>query len=105
MERTAKFNIGQVVNHQLYGYRGVVYEIDPTFMLTAEWYEQTAKSRPPKNEPWYHVLVDNGIHTTYVAEQNLRAEMDPQPISHPSIDEIFASFWQGRYLLKKNHLQ
>ena len=105
MTEHAKFYIGQVVIHELFGYRGVIYEIDPIFMLSAQWYEQMAKSRPPKDKPWYHVLVDNGIHSTYVAQQNLSAEIDPEPIKHPAIDEVFKGFHNGKYQLRKQQLQ
>lgn len=74
-------------------------------MLSAEWYEQVAKSRPPKHEPWYHVLVDNGVHSTYVAQQNLEAELEPEPIRHPALSDIFDHFENGKYYLKKNRIQ
>jgi heat shock protein HspQ len=105
MSNEAKFLVGQIIQHQLFGYRGVIYEIDPMFMLSAEWYDQMARSRPPKDKPWYHVLVDNGVHSTYVAEQNLMAEPEPEPIRHPAIDDFFDRFEQGKYLLKKRRLQ
>lgn len=105
MTKKAKFNIGQVVSHKLFNYRGVICEIDPIFMLTSQWYEQMAKSRPPKDEPWYHVLVHNGVHNTYVAEQNLIAESEPEAIRHPAIDDFFISFSDGRYQVRKNRLQ
>ena len=105
MTEQADFCVGQIVVHELFGYRGVIYEIDPVFMLSTEWYEQMAKSCPPKNKPWYQILVDNGVHTTYVAEQNLRAELDPEPIRHPLLDEIFEYYQDGKYLLNKKQLQ
>ena len=67
----AKFKIGQIVHHKLFDYTGVIFDIDPIFQSSDEWYEQVAQSRPPKNKPWYHVLVHAAEHTTYVAEQNL----------------------------------
>ncbi len=105
MTKQAMFNVGQVVNHKLFNYRGVIYEIDPIFMLSTQWYEQMAKSRPPKDEPWYHILVDNGVHNTYVAQQNLSAEPEPGPIRHPAIDDFFVGFSNGRYYVRKNRLQ
>ncbi|MEH6534596.1 MAG: heat shock protein HspQ, partial [Photobacterium frigidiphilum] len=71
----AKYSIGDLVHHNLFDYRGVIVDIDPHFQLTDEWYETVARSRPPKNEPWYHVLVHESTNSTYVAEQNL--EPDP----------------------------
>ncbi len=105
MTTHTKFFIGQIVSHQLFNYRGVVYEIDPEFMLSAQWYEQMAKSRPPKHEPWYHVLVDKGVHSTYVAQQNLQAEMEPESIRHPAINDFFEGFYDGKYHVKKNQMQ
>ena len=82
----AKWNIGQLVHHKLFGYRGVVYDVDPEFMLTDEWYENIARSRPPKDEPWYRVLVDNELQETYVAQQNLEPATDLRPITNPLLD-------------------
>ena len=67
----AKFRIGKIVHHKLFDYTGVIFDIDPFFQSSDEWYEQVAQSRPLKNKPWYHVLVHAAEHTTYVAEQNL----------------------------------
>ena len=67
----AKFQIGQIVHHKLFYYTGAIFDIDPFFQSSDEWYEQVAQSRPPKNKPWYHVLVHTAENTTYVAEQNI----------------------------------
>ena len=88
----AKFKAGQIVKHLKFGYRGVVYQADEEFALSDEWYEQVARSRPPKNAPWYHVLVDKGLHTTYVAERHLSTSGDRSQIQHPSLGEHFESF-------------
>ena len=71
----AKYCIGQLIQHKLFDYRGIILGVDLEFKATDEWYEMVAKSRPPKNEPWYHVLVHQKGHQTYVAEQNL--QLDP----------------------------
>ena len=71
----AKYCIGQLIQHKLFDYRGIILGVDLEFKSTDEWYEMVAKSRPPKNEPWYHVLVHQKGHQTYVAEQNL--QIDP----------------------------
>ena len=105
MSKVAKFSIGQVVQHALFGYRGVIFELDPYFMLSDEWYLQVALSRPPKNEPWYNVLVDSALHTTYVAERNLVATNDISKITHPDIELYFEGFENGRYLLNKRRVQ
>jgi len=96
-----KWNIGQLIRHRLFDYRGVVYDVDPIFMLSDEWYEQVAKSRPPRDEPWYRVLVDGSDQETYVAQRNLAAADDLSPISHPLIDQIFSGFKDGCYTISK----
>jgi len=90
--REARFQVGQIVHHKLFDYTGAVFDIDPVFSGTEEWYEQVAQSRPPKDEPWYHVLVHNAVHTTYVAEQNLEAAEEPQQIAHPLTEALFSGF-------------
>ena len=70
----AKYCIGQLIQHKLFDYRGIILSVDLEFKSTDEWYEAVAKSRPPKNEPWYHVLVHQKGHQTYVAEQNLQPD-------------------------------
>ena len=96
----AKFKIGQIVHHKLFGYIGVVFDIDPFFQSSDEWYEQVARSRPPKNKPWYHVLVHAAEHTTYVAEQNLDFEENPKAIQHPLASSLFSKFDGVQYYLK-----
>jgi heat shock protein HspQ len=98
MTTHAQFSIGQVVKHKLFGYRGVIFDIDPVFLLSNEWYEQMAASKPPKDSPWYHVLVDNATHTTYVAQRNLLPDELQEEISNPLISEYFKTFENGRYL-------
>ena len=71
----AKFCVGQLIHHKLFDYRGIILDVDLEFKLTDEWYEEVAKSRPPKDEPWYHVLIHQKGYQTYVAEQNL--QLDP----------------------------
>jgi heat shock protein HspQ len=95
---TCKFNIGQLIHHRLFDYRGVIVDVDATFQGAEEWYEAMAKSRPPKDEPWYHVLVDEAQHTTYVAEKNLESDELKDPIDHPLLDHFFSDFKDGRYL-------
>ena len=65
---------------------------------TEEWYETVAKSRPPKNRPWYHVLVHGSEHSTYVAEQNLEPDYSVEPINHPMLEQFFSKFDNGRYV-------
>lgn len=98
--REAKFSPGQLVHHKLFGYRGVIVDADPTFQLSDEWYKVMAKSKPPKDQPWYRVLVDNADHTTYVAERNLEPDQAKTPIVHPQIEQYFEDFRDGRYIRK-----
>ena len=94
----ARFSVGQLVHHRLFEYRGVIVDVDATFDGTDEWYEQVARSRPPKDEPWYHVLPHEATHTTYVSERNLEADPTGQPISHPLLEEFFEEYRDGRYV-------
>ena len=96
----AKFSIGQIIHHKRFNYRGVIFNVDDSMQLSDEWYDQVAQSRPPKDRPWYHVIVDNQPHTTYVAEQNLEQEKNCSRIIHPLIDEYFAQLKDGHYLIK-----
>ena len=98
----ARFSVGDLVHHRLFGYRGVVFDVDPGFAGTEEWYEQVARSRPPKDAPWYHVLVDGAMHTTYVAERNLEPDETQAPVAHPLLEDLFASFADGRYVLRES---
>jgi len=94
----ARFSVGDIVHHRLFGYRGVIFDADTTFQLTEEWYDAVARSRPPKDRPWYHVLVEGSETTTYVAERNLERDSKGQPIDNPLVDELFTRFEKGRYV-------
>jgi heat shock protein HspQ len=98
IEVTCKFAIGQLVHHRLFEYRGVVVDVDPEFQGSEEWYEQVAKSRPPKKAPWYRVLVHEADDVTYVAERNLEADSRAEPIIHPLVEDVFSHFEDGRYV-------
>jgi len=93
----AKFSVGQVIHHKRFDYRGVITDVDPTFQLTDRWYEQMARSRPPKDRPWYHVLVHESAQVTYVAERNLEPDESGDQIRHPLLGEHFTGFSDGRY--------
>jgi len=92
-----KFHPGQVIHHKLFDYRGVVVGVDQTFQLTEEWYEKVARSRPPKDKPWYHVLVHKAQQATYVAERNLEPSPSGQPVEHPLLGRFFDNFSDGFY--------
>lgn len=100
MQQAAIVSPGELIRHKLFHYRGVVYDVDPHFMLSEEWYENVAKSRPPKDEPWYRVLVHGTNQETYVAQCNLEPDTSGEPIDHPSIDQYFTDFDAGRYQLR-----
>lgn len=93
----ARFAPGELVHHKRFDYRGAVVDVDATFQASDEWYEEVARSRPPKDEPWYHVLVHGATHMTYVAERNLEPDESGEPIEHPLVGRFFASFSDGRY--------
>ena len=100
-KNNAKLHIGQIIHHKMFDYVGVIFDIDPTFQGTDEWYEHVAGSRPPKDKPWYHVLVDEAVQTTYVAEQNLEPADKPQKILHPLTDNLLTEFDGERYKLRR----
>ena len=99
METTCQLSIGQIIHHLKFDYRGVIIDVDASFESSEEWYEMMAKSNPPKDKPWYHVLVNQSTTTTYVAEQNLEEDSSKQPILHPLVDVYFSRFEEGRYLV------
>ena len=92
-----KFSVGELVHHRLFDYRGVIVDVDRNYQGTEEWYEAVAKSRPPKNRPWYHVLVHGKEHSTYVAERNLQPDDSVEPINHPLLEHFFSKFENGKY--------
>ncbi|MCZ6592905.1 MAG: heat shock protein HspQ [Alphaproteobacteria bacterium] len=94
----AQFRVGQLVHHKRFDYRGVIVDVDATFQGTEEWYETMAQSRPPKDRPWYHVLVDQAAHMTYVTEQNLEPDLTGEPIAHPALDQFFNELRDGLYV-------
>lgn len=93
----AKFSVGEVIHHRLFDYRGVIVDVDRNFQGTEEWYQSVARSNPPKDKPWYHVLVDKQHHSTYVAEQNLEQDDSDSPITHPMLQHFFSKFEHGKY--------
>jgi heat shock protein HspQ len=97
MADNAVFSVGDLIHHKLFDYRGVIVDVDPYMMLSDEWYETVARSRPPRDKPWYRVLVHNATHETYVAERNLEPDESNDPIAHPLVDAYFTDFSEGRY--------
>jgi heat shock protein HspQ len=101
--RQAKFGVGQVVKHRVYPFRGLVFDIDPIFANTEEWWLSIPEDmRPRKDQPFYHLLAENAESTylAYVSEQNLLADDSGEPLRHPDIQDHFVKDKQGRYRLR-----
>jgi len=98
MSEEARFAIGETIRHVLFDYRGVIYDVDPVFLGSEEWYRQVARTRPPKDQPWYRVLVDGGTHETYVAQRNLEPDGSDEPVNHPLVNRFFADYRNGVYV-------
>lgn len=99
--RTAKFAIGQVVRHRFFPFRGVIFDVDPEFANTEEWYQSIPPEiRPRKDQPFYHLLAENGDHhyIAYVSEQNLEPDTSGEPVEHPQIGEFFREWRGDRYV-------
>lgn len=98
--RVAKFAIGQVVRHRFYPFRGVIFDIDPVFDNTEEWWLSIPEEiRPRKDQPYYHLLAENAEteYVAYVSEQNLMADDSGAPLRHPKVPELFGESENGRY--------
>lgn len=103
--RQAKFQIGQVVRHRFFPFRGVIFDVDPVFDNTEEWWQAIPEDiRPPKDQPFYHLLAENedSTYVAYVSEQNLLPDETGQPVGHPQVDEIFSELRDGRYVMRQN---
>ena len=101
------FNIGDVVKHRLYQFRGVIVDIDPEFANSEEWYQSIPEdSRPKKDQPFYHLLAENSetFYSAYVSQRNLLPDSESGPIHHPDIDNLFSDVSNGRYILKSSSL-
>ena len=102
----ARFAIGDVVRHRVFDFRGVVFDVDPIFANSAEWYEAIPENiRPRKDQPFYHLLAENmeSSYVAYVSQQNLVADDTDEPIDHPAISGLFNDFADGRYQLRREH--
>lgn len=102
----AIFAPGDVVRHRLFDFRGVVFDVDPVFANSEEWYEAIPESiRPAKEQPFYHLLAENddSAYIAYVSQQNLMADGDGGPVDHPQIDSLFEEMEHGRYRLRAIH--
>jgi heat shock protein HspQ len=103
LQTKARFAIGDVVRHKLYDFRGVIFDIDPVFANSEEWYQSIpTDSRPAREQPYYHLLAENGesSYVAYVSQQNLLADGAGGPVDHPSLQQLFDDFNGERYQLR-----
>ena len=99
--RQAKFPIGQIVRHRFLPFRGVIFDVDPVFDNTEDWYNAIPEEiRPRKDQPFYHLLAENAetTYVAYVSEQNLLTDDSGRPVAHPAVAELFSGLENGRYL-------
>ena len=99
----AKHSLGQVVRHKKHPFRGVIFDVDPVFSNSEEWYEAIPEdSRPSKEQPFYHLLAENedSYYVAYVSEQNLMVDKSGEPVEHPGLPEFFGDFDDGQYPLQ-----
>jgi heat shock protein HspQ len=105
--RTAKFQIGQVVKHRVFPFRGVIFDIDPEFNNTEEWWQSIpAEVRPRKDQPFYHLFAENADteYVAYVSEQNLLPDTSETPVRHPQVAEVFERDKSGTYQRRNSRL-
>jgi heat shock protein HspQ len=102
----ARFAIGEVVRHRILDFRGVIFDVDPVFANSEEWYEAIPEAmRPSKDQPFYHLLAENAESTyvAYVSQQNLVPDESEEPVDHPGIPTMFDGLEDGRYRLRPEH--
>ena len=100
----ARFGIGDVVRHRMFDFRGVVFDVDPVFSNSEEWYEAIPEDiRPRRDQPFYHLLAENedSSYVAYVSQQNLLPDADGGPVEHPNVAELFEDFRNGRYRMHR----
>lgn len=106
MTRSAKFHIGQIVRHRIYPFRGVIFDVDPEFSNTEDWWLSIPEQiRPDKDQPYYHLYAENdeGPYIAYVSEQNLLVDDSGYPVTHPQITDTFTGLEDGRYVIHESH--
>lgn len=100
----ARFGIGEIVRHRIFPFRGVVFDVDPEFANTEEWWNAIPEHlRPAKDQPYYHLLAENdedAAYIAYVSQQNLEREEHAKPVHHPAVLQLFEGFRDGRYRLR-----
>ncbi len=106
LPRSARFQIGDIVRHRLYPFRGVIFDVDPTFANTEEWWEAIPPEvRPRKDQPFYHLLAENAetTYVAYVSEQNLLRDESGRPVGHPQVGDYFSEMKDGRYVRRMSY--
>ena len=101
----ARFGIGDVVRHRMFDFRGVVFDVDPVFSNSEEWYEAIPEDiRPRRDQPFYHLLAENedSSYVAYVSQQNLLPDADGGPVEHPNVSELFEDFRNGGYKMRRS---
>jgi heat shock protein HspQ len=104
-ETRARFSIGDVVRHRLFAFRGVVFDIDPVFANSEEWYQSIPEEiRPRRDQPFYHLLAENddSSYVAYVSQANLLPDADGGPVDHPNVSQLFEQFSDGRYRMRRS---
>jgi heat shock protein HspQ len=102
----ARFAIGEVVRHRMFDFRGVIFDVDPVFSNTEEWWDAIPEGiRPSKDQPFYHLLAENveSSYIAYVSQQNLVPDDSDEPVDHPAISGLFTGYADGKYRLKREH--
>lgn len=101
---SARFGIGDVVRHRLFDFRGVIFDVDPVFANSEEWYQSIPEDmRPRRDQPFYHLLAENedSSYVAYVSQQNLLGDAAGGPVDHPNVEELFEQFRNGRYRMRR----
>jgi len=101
----ARFGIGDIVKHRMFDFRGVIFDVDPVFANSEEWYESIPEQiRPHRDQPYYHLLAesDDSTYVAYVSQQNLLDDSIEGPVSHPNVKELFEQFEDGRYRMRRS---
>ena len=102
----ARFAIGEVVRHRRFEFRGVIFDVDPVFANSEEWYAAIPEDvRPPRDQPFYHLLAENAEsnYVAYVSQGNLERDESDEPVDHPAIPGMFDGYTDGRYTLRREH--
>ena len=102
----AKFRIGQIVKHRIHPFRGVIFDVDPIFANTEEWWQSIPEElRPTKDQPYYHLFAENetSYYVAYVSEQNLVVDESGEPVGHPEVGKMFGDLENGLYAIRHNH--